>query len=98
MKIYQDYSPSPDEWDKTSILELHDDGHFSYHEILTCYGGSIDGKAEGKWRQSGDMFFFRPEQVEGSMYMGWVKGQEWKAFEQDDCLNFPGSFTLCLRT
>ncbi len=95
MRIYKDYSQSPDGWNIASTLKLEDDGQFVYDETWTDYtNATIGGGAEGRWRGEGATMVFLAERVEGSMYHPWVAGQEMEAVERGDRLDFGRGYTL----
>ena len=96
MRIYEDYSQSPDGWNITSNLKLEDDGRFCYDETWTDYTNATIGvMVEGIWRREVDAIILHPLSVEGSVGR-WVVGQERKGVEQGDTLDFDGSLTLRL--
>ena len=89
MKVYKDYGQSPDGWNTESTLKLEYDGRFSYEEQWTdCTSVALYGGAEGRWRRDGSVVVFLAEKVEGSMYHPWVTGQELRARERGDALDF----------
>ncbi|WP_375772216.1 hypothetical protein NR798_15450 [Archangium gephyra] len=95
MKTYEDDSQSPDGWNVTSTLKLEDDGRFSYSEGWTDYtNASLSGGAAGTWRRGSGAIIFRAEEVYGTMYFPWAKGQELIARLQDDALDFGHGWTL----
>jgi hypothetical protein len=95
MKIYEDYSQSPDGWNIASKLTLEDNGRFLYDETWTDYtNATIGGEAEGRWRGEGEILVFLAERVEGSMYCPWAAGQEMEAVERGDCIDFGRGYTL----
>jgi hypothetical protein len=95
MRIYEDYSQSPDGWNISSTLKLEDEGRFVYDETWTDYtNATIGGGAEGHWREEGGILVFLAESVEGSMYHPWVAGQEMEAVERGDRLDFGRGYKL----
>ena len=95
MKTYVDYSQSPDGWNVSATLKLEDGGRFVYEEAWTDYtNASLYGGAEGRWRRDGGVIVFQAESVEGSMYFDWAAGQELRAVERGDALDFGRGRTL----
>ena len=96
MKLYEDYSQSPDGWNISSTLELEDDGRFCYDETWTDYTNATIGvTVEGSWRREAGAIILHPLSVEGAVG-SWVVGQERKGAERGDTLDFGGSLTLRL--
>ncbi|HJR08112.1 MAG TPA: hypothetical protein VJ842_12700 [Pyrinomonadaceae bacterium] len=96
MKLYEDYSQSPDGWNITSTLELEDDGRFHYDETWTDYTNATVGvTVEGSWRREVGAIVLRPLRVEGAVG-SWVVGQERKGIERGDTLDVGGALTLRL--
>lgn len=94
MKLYEDYSQSPDGWNITSTLELGDDGQFRYDETWTDYTSATIGvTVDGGWRREVGAIVLHPLRVEGTVG-SWVVGQERKGVELDDTLDFGGRLTL----
>ena len=94
MRIYEDCAQSPDGWNITSTLKLEDDGRFQFDETWTDYTNATLGvTAEGSWRRDGDAVVLHPLRVEGSVG-GWETGEERKAVERGDILDFGGGVTL----
>ena len=95
MKEYVDYSQSPDGWSVSATLTLEDGGRFVYAEAWTDYtNASLYGGAEGRWRREGGAVVFQAESIEGSIYFPWKDGQELRAVEQGNALDFGGGWTL----
>ena len=96
MKLYEDYSQSPDGWNVSATLKVEDDGRFVYEELWTDYTNvSLGGGAEGTWRRAGGgIVVFLAERVEGSMYFAWEAGQVLEATEQGDTLDFGRGVSL----
>lgn len=97
MRIYEDFSPSADEWNITSTLELGDDGRFVYSETWASYAGSAGGQAEGRWRPTADGIVLKAERVDGHTYLLREAGREQRAVERGGVLDFGGGMTLRLR-
>jgi hypothetical protein len=94
MKLYEDYTQSPDGWNISSSLELEDDGRFLYDETWTDYTNATIGvTVEGNWRREAGAIVLHPLRVEGAVG-SWVVGQERKGVEQGDSLRFGGWLTL----
>jgi hypothetical protein len=94
MRVYKDYSQSPDGWNITAILTLDDDGRFRYDELWTDYTNvTLGGEARGHWRRSGGgELVFHTESADG-VASQWVVGQERTAVEQGDRLDFGPGWT-----
>jgi hypothetical protein len=94
MKLYEDYTQSPDGWNISSSLELMDDGRFLYDETWTDYTNATVGvTVEGGWRREVGAVVLHPLRVEGAVG-SWVVGQERQGVERGDTLDFRGSLTL----
>jgi hypothetical protein len=95
VKIYEDYSQSPDGWNVTATLTLEDNGRFSYSEGWTDYtNASLSGGAGGVWRRGHGVIFFCAEMAEGPMYFPWEAGRELMAWVRGDALEFANGWTL----
>ena len=94
MKLYEDYTQTLDSWNITSNLKLEDDGRFSYDETWADYtNATVGGIVEGSWRREGDAIILHPHSVEGTIGR-WVVGQERRAVERGDILDFGNGFKL----
>ncbi|MDX6270952.1 MAG: hypothetical protein QOD28_2175 [Acidobacteriota bacterium] len=94
MKLYEDYTQSPDGWNISSTLELEDDGRFRYDEMWTDYTNATIGvTVEGSWRREAGAVVLHPLKVEGAVG-AWVVGKERKGVERGDTLDFGGALTL----
>ena len=95
VRIYEDYSQSPDGWNVSATLELTDDGRFSYSEGRTDYtNASLSGGAGGTWRRGDGVIFFHAERVYPPMYFPWEAGRELMATVRGDALEFAHGWTL----
>lgn len=94
MKLYENYSQSPDGWNINTTLELEDDGRFRYDETWTDYTNATIGvTVDGSWRREVGAIVLHPLRVEGAVG-SWVVGQERKGIERGDTLDFGGWLTL----
>ncbi|MCA1614423.1 MAG: hypothetical protein LC800_09875, partial [Acidobacteria bacterium] len=93
MKVYEDESMATDAMNSSSILKLEDDGQFRYDEQWSDFAGSTGVTVEGSWRHDGGAVVLHPLSVSGTIG-SWVVGEERKAVERGDTLDFGGGFTL----
>ena len=94
MKLYEDYSQSPDGWNITSTLKLEDDGRFQFEETWTDYTNATMGVlVEGIWRREVGAVTLHPLRVEGSVG-SWLTGQERIGIQHGDTLDFGGRLIL----
>ena len=75
MRTYENLLLPLDEWFISSTMNLDDNGRFRYDELWSCYAGSTNSKAEGKWRQTESCVVLETERIEGSPRLGLVEGQ-----------------------
>lgn len=97
MRVYEEQSVEQ-EFDLTVILELMDDGRFSYSRYYTCYAGGYSGKVRGRWRRTGGTIFLRPEHIGKFINLHtWNEDGERQAVEKNDRLIFEDNEVLSLR-
>lgn len=94
MRTYENLLQPVDEWFITSTLNLDDNGRFRYHEEWSCYAGSTNGKAEGKWLQTEEVVMLETEHLEGPLQLSLVVGEKFKALDRGDCLDFGNGFEM----
>ena len=86
-----------EEWDVTCTLELHDDCRFEYGEDWTCSLAATGGDARGSWSRDGDAVVLRPDWSEGATFLRLRTGEERRAVEAGDVLDFGDAFRFRLR-
>lgn len=97
MKTYENLLLPMDEWFITSIMNLDDNGRFRYHELWSCYAGSTNSKAEGKWRQIGSVVVLETDRIEGAPRLELVEGKKFEALDCRDSLDFGNGFIMSER-
>lgn len=88
MRTFENLLLPVDEWFITSTLSLDDNGCFRYQESWSCYAGSVDSEAAGKWRQTESVIVLETERIDGSLRLNLAEGQKLEAFERENCLDF----------
>lgn len=94
MRTYEDPLQPVDDWYVTSVINLDDDGRFRYCETWSCYAGSTDSRAEGRWRQTDNVVVLETERIEGGLQLRLEVGRDFHAIERGDRLDFGNDLIL----
>jgi hypothetical protein len=97
MGTYENLLLPVDDWYVTSTIHLDNNGCFRYHETWSCYAGSVDSKAEGKWEQTDNGVVLETQRIEGALRIGLAERQNYEVIKRGDCLDFGNGFVMTAR-